>query len=353
MTSEIVVGTTWQRSLVEKISELNRLVGKQNDIQVAEVFGSIPFDPFGSAREASRLPNCDYDSISEHAKLCHDHDIRVTYANNSLCIGSMCEVDRMLDQFGGHIERLIRTGIEGMIFANPLYIEYCKANFPSVKVIVSSIAGVDSVSRLQFYKEMGADKVIVAKSANRNFSLLWSMKEIFDELELIMTDGCLRECPYQQSHLSMQAHESVHPRDDCDHSELQHYPYNKCWPLITQNWPAEFLKIGWIRPEDIERYEAIGYHKFKISGRTMPEEWIANTVEAYLRREYHGDLLDLIPVLPKGFRSDASRDQLLFSLPNDKLNGFINHFVGSINLCDESCSVRCTYCDDFAKKIRE
>ncbi len=350
--SDITIGTTWQRSLIEKVSDLNNTIGKPNDIQVTEVFGSIPFDPFGSSREATRLPNCSYDSVSEHTKVCHDAGISVVYANNGLCIGSMCEADKMLSQFGDHIERLIKAGIDGIILANPLYIEYCRAHFPDVKVIVSSIAGVDSVSKLRFYKEMGVDRVILAKPANRNFPLLRSMKEVFDDLELIMTDGCLKECPYQQSHLAMQAHESVHPREGCEHVELQHYPYNKCWPLISRNWPAEFLKIGWIRPEDIKEYETCGYHRFKISGRTMPEEWIINTVEAYLRREYHGDLLDLIPILPKGFRSDVDRSQLRISLPNDRLNGFIRHFVDHIDLCAESCGVRCSYCDDFAQKTR-
>jgi putative protease len=350
--SEIIIGTNWQRSLIDRISVLNRQIGEQNHLKVAEVFGSIPFDAFGSAREASRLPACDYDSVSEHVKVCHDAGIRVTYANNSLCIGSINNIDQKLDQFGEHISRLRRLGVDAIIFANPLYIEYCKTHFQDMPIIVSSIAGVDSVSRLHHYKQQGVDRVIVAKSANRNFQLLYFMKKVFGELELIMTDGCLKECPYQQSHLAMQAHESVDPREDCEHYELQHYPYHKCWSLLTENWPAEFLKVGWIRPEDIEQYEKIGYDKFKISGRTMPEEWIVNTAKAYISREYHGDLLDLIPVTPRGFRSDACRGQLTFSLPNDKLNGFIKHFVDSINLCDESCRIRCGYCDDYAKKLK-
>ncbi|MFW6153602.1 MAG: hypothetical protein ACOC95_00110 [Planctomycetota bacterium] len=72
--------------------------------------------------------------------------------------------------------------------------------------------------------------------------------------------------------------------------------------------PALFIKAAWIRPEDLARYEAIGYESFKLLERGIPSEALARRVEAYGARRFEGNLAELL--LSYGFKQPLRRRRL-------------------------------------------
>lgn len=351
-TSKLTVGTTWNKCLIEKIAKLNKEIGQANRIVVGEVYGSIPGDLLGTARSKDRLHDCSYEKLEEHVKICHDHGIQVTYANNSLCVGSLGSLDEKFDYFLDHMGNLEKRGIDSVIFAFPFFIEQTKKYFPDIKPYVSTIADVNSVKMVDYYKELGADTIILSVDVNRNFDLLNVLINRYGEenFELLMTDACIFKCPYRQNHFASQSHDSVEEKSLFDHEEIKNYPLDRCWNQLTKNWPTEFLKSRWIRPEDLSYYEKIGFNKFKISGRTLGEEWILRSVKAYLSREWNGNLLEIFPIIPGDYKFEG---EPTLNLDNKRLDGFIEYFIKKGDECYINCGSICSYCDEYANKLRE
>jgi len=72
--------------------------------------------------------------------------------------------------------------------------------------------------------------------------------------------------------------------------------------------PSFFIKSGWIRPEDLERYETMGYTTFKLIERGMPSEELLKRVAAYSARQFEGNLAELL--LPYCFKQPVRRSRL-------------------------------------------
>lgn len=351
-TTTLTIGTNWSKEFIEQVALLNKNIGRQNNIKVSEVYGSIPNDVIGSARSKDKLHNCNYGVLEEHVKLCHDKEIEVAYANNALCIGSLKSLDTKVDIFLEHLMTLDKTGIDSIILAFPFLIELTKKHFPRMKVYVSTIAHVDSTKMLKYYQEMGANKIALPIDVNRDFRLLHSLKRESGnlDLEVLMTDACIFECPYRQNHFALQSHDSVEENENPQKAEVKNYPFDRCWRQLIANWPAEFLKSRWIRPEDLHIYEKIGIDKFKISGRTLPEEWILRSTKAYLSREWSGNILDIFPIIPGNYKNEGLST---YHLSNKQLDGFIDYFLQKGDRCRIDCGTECNYCDSYAIRIKD
>lgn len=135
--------------------------------------------------------------------------------------------------------------------------------------------------------------------------------------------------------------------------------------------PEQLIRSRWIRPEDLGRYEALGYQKFKISGRRMSTTWLSRATAAYAQRRYDGNLADLLNGVTPGVDPDIRSPQYetLLSgaeflqaeklvalgqffpvtpfIDNRALDGFLDYFEGQD--CVTGCA-DCTYCEAVAKR---
>ncbi len=346
MRGLITIGTDWSSELIDKLSELDN-----DDLKIHEVYGSLPDDGLGTAREKERLHKCDYSKLEEHVINCHKKNIEVAYANNALCLGSSKDIEEKSRLFLNHLERLSSVDVDRIILASPVFMELVKDWYPDMKISASSVIGIDSVKTAAHFRDIGVDTVILPRHVNRDFRLLESLAKLDEvEPELLMNVGCVLDCPYEQSHLSAQAHDSIAGKGDIKNSYVKNYPYDRCWDLLKKDWPAEFLKCGWIRPEDVKVYEGIGIRKFKISGRTMPPEWTVKTAEAYIKRDFSGNLLELVPLVPGNCDHEGSWP---LDIPNKKLDGFLDYFKDHNQDCRIDCGTSCRYCEEYADKIRK
>lgn len=73
-------------------------------------------------------------------------------------------------------------------------------------------------------------------------------------------------------------------------------------------------RANWIRPEDLPRYEKLGYTNFKIVERNTPTSILALRLKAYAGRRYDGNLLDLVQNYAYPKAAFTKKDEDYFSL---------------------------------------
>jgi hypothetical protein len=205
---------------------------------------------------------------------------------------------------------------------------------------------------------MGASEITPDVMINRDFKTLEKIKKAVQcKIVLLLTDGCLYQCPFRYYHYNILGHASQ------SHQQFERNYIDTCilnCSVIKFSNPTEVLKARWVRPEDLSHYEAIGIDTFKIAGRRMSTEWIIRAVDAFSSRKYDGNLIDIIQGFSMSFGGLEQKDPNIklsrtldkefkskLYIDNTKLDGFIDFFKKQdcIAMCHE-----CNYCEEWAKK---
>jgi hypothetical protein len=257
-----------------------------------------------------------------------------------------------------YIQWISDVGADSVTVTIPFLIQLIKEQFPKLKIRVSTIAHVNSVNRAQFYEMLGADEITLDVMINRDFDTLEEIqKTIKCKIIVLLTDGCLYQCPFRYYHYNTLGHASQ------THQQFERNYVDTCilnCSIIKFSNPTEVLKARWVRPEDLSQYEAIGINDFKIAGRRMSTEWITRSVKAFSWRKYEGNLVDIIQGFSMSFGGLEQKDPNVkltetlgkearskLIIDNSKLDGFIDFFKkqNCIAMCNS-----CNYCEEWAKK---
>jgi len=343
----LTVATNWDPELIERIAAY----------PVRDIYGCAPHTPVGGGRPAFILPDASNETIEEYIKSVHEHKMQFTYLLNAPCMNNM-EFDR---EFYGNLIEYIQwvcdIGTDNITVTTPFLVQLITEQFPQLKIRISTIAHVNSVNRAKFYEALGASEITPDVMVNRDFRTLEKMRKALKkcELVLLLTDGCLYQCPFRYYHYNILGHASQ--------TQSSRYYIDTCilnCSAIKFSNPTEVIKCRWVRPEDLTHYEAIGIDKFKIAGRRMSTEWLVRSVKAFSERKYAGNLVDIIEGFDISFGnlqqkdpnarfgdSVAQEQTARLVIDNTKLDGFINFFKkqNCVAMCDE-----CDYCEKWAKK---
>jgi len=181
-------------------------------------------------------------------------------------------------------------GIRHVTVSTPFLLEVIKARRPQFTVKVGIYAQVDTPRRAKFWEDLGADAInLESFSINRDFSRLAAIREaVRCDLQLIANHCCLPNCPLQSYHQNGFAHSS-----DGSRTIFIDYCFLRCSQMRLED-PSLFIKSAWIRPEDLSRYEAMGYTTFKLIERGMPSAELLKRVAAYSARRFDGNLAELL-----------------------------------------------------------
>jgi collagenase-like PrtC family protease len=218
---------------------------------------------------------------------------------------------------------------------------------------------------------MGVEEIIIDEHINREFKTLEAIrKAVRCNLEILVNNICLWQCPYNYEHVNHDGHASREGEEEAN-CYLQYPGYLCLYRKLTE--PVELLKSPWIRPEDISHYEALGYDRFKITERFKRTPLLVEHVKAYESRRYDGNLLDLFTLPRKGAFTPLHLEYFikpehvnimkiselekvfdlevrqLIQMDNRKLDGFIEHFK-EMDCNQTSCS-QCLYCEKVFEKI--
>lgn len=358
------VPTNWQPELIQALS------AEYAD----EVYGKLRDDPIGGCRNSYSLPFISRRNTRAYISQLHKKGIKFNYVINSVCLNNYEWTKSGQKQIREFLAWLVEIGVDSVTVSIPYLLEVIKKNYPSLKVIVSTMSGVDSLGKVKYWEDLGADEITLSSiKLNRNFPLLKKIKQgARCKLRLIANECCLYQCPFRSYHAAIGSHGA----------QSQHYlkGFLIDYPALSCNYkklllPFELIRSPWIRPEDLQYYEAIGIERIKLVDRTMSAQALISVYNAYVNRSYEGNLLDLFPSAAKSFMFEKPEllqklkyffrpfkvnilklaklrelvTQGVFYIENRDLDNFIPHFINndcSLTLCED-----CGYCYKTADRV--
>ncbi|MEE9586234.1 MAG: U32 family peptidase [Nitrososphaerales archaeon] len=354
---KLSVPSRFETSLLEEVKILNKKYRS-----IGKVYGSLPYSIIGHGRVSGlvmQFGEFNMERVKDFSEQAHSIGVDVNYLANSLCLGDLGYEKGGRDKIVQYLGDVYDAGADILTVSSPYLLRLVKREFPSLKVEISVHAHVDTVQKFRRWEELGADIINLPAGSNRDFGLLEAISRSHRvDVELLVNESCLFNCPYALYHHTLSSHRSKHPNEGLDYCMLE------CVMDRLEN-TAELLKAPWIRPEDIAYYEkTFKIDKFKIQGRQMPVEWIVKTVEMYSSRKYDGNLLDLIsPTYPNWSTRSTYAKQLLqkynvedFRRPdvyidNNLLDEFFSTLVQKGGCSPTQQCSDCSYCDRAAEDL--
>ena len=250
---------------------------------------------------------------------------------NANCYGEDAMSEVLRGRVLSILEYLDAEGLlpETVTTASPAIATILRESYPEMELRASVNMRIGSVKGMQYMEHL-FDSFCVAKECNRDLARLSAMRDYAKatgkKLILLANSGCMRDCSGQIFHDNMVAHEA----EIAKQKNIKLLPY-ACWNYLKdpKNFPS-VLQNTWILPEDIDRYEGlVDTVKLATRAHALP----GMVVDAYARRRYLGNLLDLFePGFSPAFAPyviDRSR------LPAD--------FWETTVHCDKNCE-SCSYC---------
>ena len=307
----------------------------------------------------------------------HDLNLKFTWLWNGECLGYFKFNSKEQTKAREELDWLDDMDVDYLTVSDPYLAEFVKLYNPKLKLKVSVIAEVNSLTRaLEWSKIIGPEGVLTLSiMLNRSFPLLKEIKERVDcDIELLTNDCCLNECPYRFFHYTECSHASQ------THDHLEGY-YNDWATIACQNQkcfnPEQILMCKWIQPSDLDKYIEVGIDYFKISGRRYGTKWIFNALKAYSEKDSNRNLGEIFnaysfvsdPLILAGNQfsefsvrqekmgTEADNQSIMLSVPDfdahldgNKLDRFIKNFPHEGTRCSENCGVTCYYCNSFTEK---
>lgn len=271
---------------------------------VSEVYGKFPSDGISGGRPGYMATPVSKREMRRYVKLLDSHGMAFNYLLNGSCFGNSEWTRAWQKSVTFLLGQLLDLGIRRVTVSTPFLLELIKKRFPEFHVKVGIYAQVDTARRARFWEELGADAITLESfSINRDFERLGAIrKAVKCELQLIANHVCMPNCPMQVYHQNGYAHAS-----DGSGKLFIDYCVLRCSKKRIQD-PSLFIKAGWIRPEDLGAYEALGYTTFKLLERGIPSSEMLRRVKAYSERRFEGNLATLL--LSYGFKEPVKKEAL-------------------------------------------
>ena len=270
---------------------------------VTEVYGKLPGDLVGGGRPSYMGTPLGARALARYAAVLQQHGIAFNYLLNSSCQGNREWTRSWHKGLMRLLDWLLEIGIRHVTVSTPFLLEAIKARRPQFTVKVGIYAQVDTPRRAKFWEDLGADAInLESFSINRDFDRLAAIRDaVRCDLQLIANHCCLPNCPLQNYHQNGFAHSS-----DGSRKIFIDYCFLRCSQIRLED-PSLFIKSAWIRPEDLSRYEKLGYTTFKLIERGMPSAELLKRVAAYSEGRFEGNLAELL--LPYCFEEPVRRSR--------------------------------------------
>jgi collagenase-like PrtC family protease len=322
---------------------------------ISEVYGSRAESSLLSARPKFRIPDISRNEFKMHVKQLKEVGINFNYTMNANHIGSKQYILQHRNRIKDYIKFLIDCEVKVITVAIPLMAEYIRSVSTNIDIEVSTIAHLDTVTQTKIWKDYyGINKICGNLYKNREIQFLKNLAQYCNDNQIILTLMANEFCgnglnETNATNCIFRDHcYSLHSSDyNADEKLDGDYPMGYC--INSRNSGSVWLKMNFIRPEDMKLYNTIGINHFKITGRTATTKFAIRVIEAYLQEYYFGNLLDLwkhLETINSGNDADYTP---LCSIPNDKLDGFVKFwFDNPSHICaNEICGETCKHCDNY------
>jgi len=222
---------------------------------------------------------------------------------------------------------------------------FCR-EFPDLDVQASVIMNLDNPSKIRQALEQGAGTVVLPGNMARDARLLKTVAALKKEyprfrMKLIANSDCAADCMFLPAHYTLgllRNFASAPDRINTSHRD------RLCFRRFT---PENFIKIPFIRPEDLSFYRSGGLiDSFKLIYRSSPSSMLRNVYCAYFSGKYKGNLFDIVSSKSEkyedarytGGRGTAFCDN----------SAFPSGFAKKVCSCRKNC-VSCGYCGRVAE----
>ena len=211
------------------------------------LFGKLPFDIVGGARPGFVLPQVDRDDVEKYIGACHERGLEFSYLLNAPCLGNLQYSKKGYGQIIDLLEWIDHSGADAVTVGIPYLIDLVRKRFPRLKIKVSTTARVNTVRKALQYEDMGVEEIIIDEHVNREFKTLEAIrKSVGCNLELIVNNICLWQCPYNFEHVNHDGHASREGEDE-QYCYLQYPGYLCLYRKLTESSRALEISLDQTR----------------------------------------------------------------------------------------------------------
>ena len=325
---------------------------KDEHLPVHGIYGSHAYTLTGSGRCGSILPKVSDKQFSDFVSYTRQNDIDFYYTYNSSELALKEYSNTFYNEFMSDVSKQIKSGVNGFSIAIPMLLDWIKREYPDVKVYVSSFARIRTVAMAQYWHKLGADTIYL-EEANRDFGLIRALAREGYDLEVLVNESCIWDCPYRGWHFNTN---SMGSQKD---TIMKGYPLPMFYCGVeVLNDPLKWFTGEWIRPEDLEFYEKNGVKNFKLSGRNKSMDELLQLIRVYASRKFDGNLLDIIgsrrAYVPQQM-SDGKLAEQFEVLATARIDNslFPSDYIQQISRreCGRITCEKCGYCKSVADKV--
>jgi collagenase-like PrtC family protease len=364
---EFTVASNWEKELIDGLVKYP---------EVKSVFAKLSSDIIGGGRASFNIPKVSRKQAEEYIRYVHSKGIKFDYLFNACCLGNIEFTKRGKERIIKELDWAVyEAKIDSIVVSTNYLFKLVKKRYPKIKVGVGLWMRVYDLNQFKYYDDAGAGWITLPYGFTKFYKLLVKLRKIIQcELHILVNDMDVYWCPYSFYHTNALSHMS---RKNNFSRELWIDPclWN-CTKIKLEN-PEELFKSDYIRPEDLNIYENMGYRHFKIVGRSRPTQWLLRSVKAYVDRKYDGNILDIFNLgmsmgkeevcenvsknFYKYFLKNYSSDKVwlkiyfgrykkgLPSINNKDLEGVAEQFCK--HRCDLINCSECGYCKKVAQRL--
>lgn len=332
------VPSDFKTDTIDRLAALNNMC---RGAKVIETYGNITRGEFfESGRAVSQLPEVNLDELAVYVQYAKKKNIHFNYTVNAPYISNREFTPEGVRELKLFLRNLYDIGIRFLTVTLPSVMMLVKSTGYPFKVKASAICTINNANKAMASKRMGYERIVLDQAISRDFHILRRIRNRFGEnVEVIVNTPCYKDCMTRMVHYLEIGGDSIGKTNEISFNYYEHM----CMARRYED-AAKWLKLNWVRPEDLEYYTAAGINYFKLQGRQNIKKGadVVRALEYYLKEDYNGNLVDLLNLF-------APINTFNIFVDNKKLKDFIKPFAGSDNFCARDCPA-CNYCETFAKK---
>lgn len=308
--STLIAPCHWDKDVANFISNEN----ETHDLKVSELYGAVSGEIVRHGRTREAVKNISREEAVVFRNYLENMGLGFIYLLNAPFNFDESKETRM--QLEEYLDWIVNElGPTAVTISSHDLAEFVRERYESLKIYVSTIAAVANIEDYNKWLDIDPSRIVLQYDQNRNWKNLALLAKHAEtagaEIELMLNESCLRNCINRQRH----------------YNALGATNEGKDRPFLTTCnsrkilYPYEYLKSNYIRPEDMHIYEEMGIKRFKITGRSKPGEWLAETIKAYQNRKFGGNIIRILGIDP------SLNAENWININNPALDGFLEGFT--------------------------
>ena len=250
-------------------------------VEIASFFGEFPTSLWAGGRFCND-DQCDSNYIWRVLNSINSQGIPVRYTYTNPLLN---EHD-LEDPYCNFCMRMADNGMNQVLVVSPILEEYIREKYPGFKIISSTCKEIKDMDLLNEELSKEYYLVVLDYNLNNQFDKLEKIQQK-DKCEILVNSCCIPNCPRRGDHyrnIAKQNRIALKNRENPTDKKIPvpgwHCEYGEHNSIHTIQGYSTFVS-----PEMIwEKYIPMGYHEFKIEGRTANLFQLIDTYCLYLMR---------------------------------------------------------------------